>query len=119
MVRVPAGADGEGQIAAYLRAPAREAALVHVTGVVQGVGFRPFVRRLALRHGLAGWVLNSAGDVQMLVEGSPDGVNAFVDAIRPEAPPLARIEGLVRTLGVALGLETFTIRRSREELNRR
>ena len=43
---------------------------LHVTGVVQGVGFRPFVHRLAVRHGLSGWVRNASGDVEM-ASGSP------------------------------------------------
>jgi hydrogenase maturation protein HypF len=100
-------------------APPREATLLHVTGVVQGVGFRPFVHRLAMRHGLAGWVLNAAGDVQIRVEGTPDGVAAFVQALRAEAPPLARVEGLDRAPCAALGLEGFTIRESQDQPDRR
>jgi hydrogenase maturation protein HypF len=100
-------------------AATREAALLHVTGVVQGVGFRPFVHRLAIRYGLAGWVLNAAGDVQIEVEGPADGVAAFMQALRAEAPPLARIESLEHAPCAALGLDSFTIRDSREEPDRR
>ncbi len=71
-----------------------EALRLQVAGVVQGVGFRPFVHRLALRHNLAGWVLNSTGDVEIEVEGEPREVAAFVRELRSEAPPLARIERL-------------------------
>jgi hydrogenase maturation protein HypF len=67
---------------------------VSVTGVVQGVGFRPFIHRLAERHGLSGWVRNEAGAVRIVAEGSADGLQAFVAAIETEAPPLARIDGL-------------------------
>ncbi|MEO1089529.1 MAG: carbamoyltransferase HypF [Pseudomonadota bacterium] len=65
---------------------------VRVRGVVQGVGFRPFVHALAERHGLAGWVRNDGEGVVMEVEGGR--LAAFVEAIRGEAPPLARIDAL-------------------------
>lgn len=95
------------------------AARVRVTGVVQGVGFRPFVHRLALRHGLGGWVLNAAGDVQIQVEGSPERIAAFARALRAEAPPLARIEGLSVEPFAPAGLETFRILESRDDPTRR
>ncbi|MDE3127066.1 MAG: acylphosphatase, partial [Gemmatimonadota bacterium] len=44
---------------------------LRVSGVVQGVGFRPFVHRLAARHGLRGWVRNTTGDVEIAVAGEP------------------------------------------------
>jgi len=72
----------------------REAVEISITGVVQGVGFRPFVHRLALRHGLAGWVRNDAGEVTILAEGTPEALKTFLEEIRTEAPPLARIQGL-------------------------
>jgi hydrogenase maturation protein HypF len=73
----------------------REIALqLHVRGVVQGVGFRPFVHRLALRHGLGGWVRNEAGEVRIQVQGPVEKVQGFLVSLRSEAPPLARIESL-------------------------
>ncbi|WP_045225808.1 carbamoyltransferase HypF [Methyloterricola oryzae] len=63
-----------------------------VTGRVQGVGFRPFVNRLALRLQLNGWVRNSVGQVEILVQGSPDAIKAFEHLLVAEAPPLARPE---------------------------
>ena len=66
----------------------RAAFRVHVTGLVQGVGFRPFVHRLALRHELGGWVRNASGEVEIAVEGRPAAVEEFVAALRTEAPPL-------------------------------
>lgn len=74
---------------------ARRGLLVHVTGVVQGVGFRPFVHRLATRHDLAGWVRNEAGDVEIAIEGSPEALEAFLLDLTRDAPPLARIERVV------------------------
>ena len=100
-------------------APALAAARLSVTGLVQGVGFRPFVHRLAQRHGLSGWVLNAAGDVQISVEGPSEEIGAFVQALRAEAPPLARIERLEMEARAPSGLETFTIRESRDEPARR
>lgn len=97
----------------------REALRLTVSGVVQGVGFRPFVHRLALRHGLGGWVRNGAGDVQIEVEGPPAELGAFVKELRLEAPPLARIEALEAEAGVPAGVSVFTIRESRDEPGRR
>src|SRR5919108_517149 len=64
-----------------------------VTGVVQGVGFRPFVYRLAARHGLAGHVLNDGTGVLIEAEGS--SLDAFAAALVAEAPPLAAEPELV------------------------
>jgi hydrogenase maturation protein HypF len=97
----------------------REAARLSITGVVQGVGFRPFVYRLATRHTLAGWVRNAAGDVQILVEGAPGDVAAFVHALEAEAPLLARIERLEHTACPPQGLEGFAIRESEGKPNGR
>jgi hydrogenase maturation protein HypF len=74
--------------------PERTALELSVRGVVQGVGFRPFVHRLALRHALAGWVRNASGDVQIAVEGPPEALLAFLRELEAEAPPLARIESV-------------------------
>jgi hydrogenase maturation protein HypF len=65
---------------------------VRVEGVVQGVGFRPFVHQLATRLGLAGLVGNDAGGVFVEVEGPPAVVEAFLRALQLEAPPLAVVE---------------------------
>jgi len=100
-------------------APGRAAARLSIRGVVQGVGFRPFVHRLALRHRLAGWVRNASGDVQIRVEGEPAAVAAFVRELESEAPPLARIDELQAESCAATGLETFTILESRTEQGRR
>jgi hydrogenase maturation protein HypF len=65
-----------------------------VQGVVQGVGFRPHVHRLATRHGLAGTVLNDGGGVVIEVEGDIAALEAFADALVAEAPSLARISAV-------------------------
>ncbi|UCF27961.1 MAG: carbamoyltransferase HypF [Chloroflexota bacterium] len=65
---------------------------VHITGIVQGVGFRPFVYGLASRHDLNGWVRNTSAGVDIEVEGPQPDLEAFLDALRTEAPPLSRID---------------------------
>lgn len=85
---------------------------VTVTGVVQGVGFRPFVWHLAHRHGLTGTVRNVGGRVEIDIEGTPADIDRFCDALEAEAPPRAEITGLRRTARPASGAATFTIDRS-------
>lgn len=67
---------------------------IEITGIVQGVGFRPFVYNLAVAHGLHGWVRNTSAGVEIEVEGSLEALDAFVDQLTTQAPPLARIESL-------------------------
>lgn len=64
---------------------------VEVAGTVQGVGFRPFVYNLALRHDLSGFVFNNGTGVVLEIEGTPADVDAFLRVFVAEAPPLARI----------------------------
>ncbi len=70
-------------------------ARVRVQGTVQGVGFRPYVYRLAGRQGLAGFVLNDPHGVLIEVEGSASSVEEFLALLGPEAPPLAAIERML------------------------
>jgi hydrogenase maturation protein HypF len=80
-----------------------------VRGVVQGVGFRPFVYRLATLHGLAGFVLNDGHGVVIEVEGPALTLAAFADELVGEAPGLARVEAVVATSLAVLGDSAFTI----------
>ena len=70
----------------------RVARALEVRGVVQGVGFRPFVWRLATELGLDGTVINRAGQVDIEVAGSAEAVDSFVGRVRTDAPPVARVE---------------------------
>lgn len=82
---------------------------IRVTGVVQGVGFRPFVWRLAHELGLTGWVRNDAEGVDILAEGLEEGVDSLVRRLRDEAPPLARIS-VINALALApTGCVDFSI----------
>jgi hydrogenase maturation protein HypF len=67
---------------------------IHITGVVQGVGFRPFVYGLAQRYDLAGWVRNTSAGVDIEADGRAEALAAFLAALRDELPPLARIDSL-------------------------
>ncbi len=100
-------------------ATARAGRRVTVTGVVQGVGFRPFVYRLAERHGLAGGVRNESGEVQIDVEGPASALDAFVAALTAEAPPLARIERVAVEPREPAGQDGFVIRPSIAVADRR
>src|SRR5512140_2237523 len=64
---------------------------VQITGVVQGVGFRPYIYRLAKECGLAGSVLNDSAGVDIEVQGRQCAVDHFISRLKPEAPPLSRI----------------------------
>ncbi len=97
----------------------REGRAVRVTGVVQGVGFRPFVHRLAARLALDGWVLNSAGEVQIEVEGAPGALEKFLAALQLEAPPLAQIERIEVVSRTVTGLCGFDIKASSDQPDRR
>ncbi len=97
----------------------RAARHVRVTGLVQGVGFRPFVHRLALRHHLGGWVRNASGDVQIEIEGGGPELDGFLSALEREAPPLARIEAVEVAAIEARGQERFRIVTSAESVDGR
>ncbi len=65
---------------------------IEVTGIVQGVGFRPFIYRLARDHALSGWVENTPGGARILVGGSEEELRLFVEEVTAKAPPAAVIE---------------------------
>src|SRR5215831_17622617 len=85
---------------------------IRVRGVVQGVGFRPFVYRLARANALAGWVLNGEEGVEIHVEGGEPGLQAFLRDLPLQAPPAARIAEVEVCETEAGGLQDFEIRSS-------
>jgi hydrogenase maturation protein HypF len=86
---------------------------IRVRGVVQGVGFRPFVFRLAHENALAGWVLNAGEGVEIHLEGDHDRLDAFVQSLCTDAPPAAAITTLDVEPSSVTGAAAFEIRQSR------
>jgi hydrogenase maturation protein HypF len=82
---------------------------IRINGIVQGVGFRPYIHQLARRCGLKGRVANTATGVLLHVEGAVRDMDAFRDALRREAPPLAHIVALEVTDAEVEGYTDFNI----------
>ena len=72
----------------------RVSRFIKVQGIVQGVGFRPFIFNMAERFNLTGWVRNSSSGVESTVSGDEDNMASFIEEIRSNPPPLARIDSL-------------------------
>src|SRR5512143_1247830 len=94
---------------AMVLSPARIRMRLTIHGAVQGVGFRPFVYRLATELGLGGWVRNSPHGVVLEVEGAPEQVQELLIRIEPEKPPLASIHSLEPVALDARGESQFEI----------
>ena len=85
---------------------------IRVRGVVQGVGFRPFVYRLAHTHALTGWVLNGERGVEIFAEGGEQDLQAFIDSLKTQPPPAASIAELTVEAAEPEGFRDFAIRES-------
>ena len=85
---------------------------IRVRGVVQGVGFRPFVYRLARANTLGGWVRNGEEGVEIYLEGAEQGLEAFVREMKAQPPPAASIAEMKVEPVTPLGVNEFTIRES-------
>jgi hydrogenase maturation protein HypF len=85
---------------------------ISVRGVVQGVGFRPFVYQLAIRYNLRGWVCNTSEDVKIEAEGEAKDIEAFIKALREQSPPMSHIEDIRVTTGTPENYHKFEIRES-------
>jgi hydrogenase maturation protein HypF len=107
---VSASTPMAGELRAIRRTRAR------VEGVVQGVGFRPYVYRLASEHGLSGFVLNDAHGVLLEVEGATAAVEIFLIRLAHDAPPLAIVERVVTEEREPTGVIGFAIRESPQAL---
>src|SRR5688572_8837210 len=86
-----------------------ERRLISVEGIVQGVGFRPYVHRLASANKLRGLVRNGGGGVLIDVEGESDGVDAFCAALAHAPPPLANISRVRVERATPLAYDAFRI----------
>jgi hydrogenase maturation protein HypF len=90
-------------------------ASISVRGIVQGVGFRPFVYGLAVKHNLRGWVFNTSEDVRIDVEGAAESVKQFERELKIKAPPLAHIENITVEYHRPVGYKDFEIRKSQAQ----
>ena len=90
-----------------------------IRGIVQGVGFRPFIYNLARTNNLKGFVANTSEGVRIEVEGAPDSVDAFHRAILDEKPPLAHITCIDTIEQPLKSYSDFTIRKSEAQEHRR
>ena len=88
---------------------------IQVRGIVQGVGFRPFVYKLAKSLGLSGYVFNSSAGVTIEIEGSGSGVEEFLKTLKEGPPQLAEIVEITVSAIAAEGGAGFSILNSREE----
>lgn len=96
--------------------PPMKSLQITVRGVVQGVGFRPFVYRLAHSCGVVGRVRNTSGSVEMEVEGQQEAVDRFLAELTTKAPPMARIEEITAVTVPYRGHVGFEIGESRAEV---
>ncbi len=95
-----------------MKSQIKQRAMVNVRGIVQGVGFRPFVYRLAAMHHLFGWVRNTSGKVEIEVEGNKTEIRKFLQELETQAPTMARIEHIQTTFSSPLGYTDFQIKES-------
>src|ERR687895_582374 len=107
-----------GRLGRAMRTPTRERREVSVRGIVQGVGFRPFIYAQARRHELSGLVRNDADGVRIEVEGAPEDLERFVRVLEEDPPPLAMVESVFWQPLATLGDREFRIEESREGLRR-
>lgn len=89
---------------------------ISVYGIVQGVGFRPFIYKLAKGYNLSGWVLNTSSSVEIEIEGAREDIEEFITDIKRKAPPLSRIEDIKITEIKPNNYRDFVIKESEENL---
>ena len=92
---------------------------IKVRGVVQGVGFRPFVYRLARTNGLTGWVLNEDEGVEIHLEGEESTLRVFIEELKTQPPPAASIVTLRVMPAEPAGCTEFLILTSQRQRGRR
>ena len=65
---------------------------IHITGIVQGVGFRPYVFNLASKMRINGWVRNTSSGLEIVASGEPSDLDRFIQALRNHPPTLAHVD---------------------------
>ncbi|ATW24622.1 carbamoyltransferase HypF [Candidatus Formimonas warabiya] len=91
---------------------------IQITGIVQGVGFRPFVYNLARRCNLGGWVLNDSAGVRIEAEGDAGALDTFLAGLKSQAPPMAVIRDIIVTSRSLRGETIFEIKQSQASAGR-
>ncbi len=85
---------------------------IHIKGIVQGVGFRPFVFSTAKKFNITGWVRNSSAGVEILANGTPQELNFFISEVKSNPPPLSTIDEFLEKDIISAGYKDFTILQS-------
>ncbi|MEL4304336.1 carbamoyltransferase HypF [Methanococcoides sp. LMO-2] len=88
---------------------------INVTGVVQGVGFRPFVYHIATENGLCGYVKNTGNDVEIVAEGEIEDIEHFLHELQSKRPPLASVEQVRTKVSRVSGFSDFSILDSEQD----
>ena len=86
--------------------------LIKITGIVQGVGFRPYIYNLAKKFSLNGWVLNDSNGVEIHIEGHKESTSSFINQIKTSPPELSRIESFSIKDDKNYNLTSFEIKES-------
>jgi len=87
----------------------QQAQNVHITGIIQGVGFRPYIYNLAIQHKITGWVRNTSAGVDIHAEGTDSAIASFIELITANPPPLALIDNLHNEQTELVGFSEFEI----------
>ena len=91
----------------------------HITGIVQGIGFRPFVYRLAKKLNLAGFVQNTGEAVIIEIEGDKKEIDKFETILKTDLPPLAQIDEVIKTEIEPIYKKEFEILESNRETSKK
>ena len=95
-----------------------ESIKVLVEGIVQGVGFRPFVYRIATELELVGYVRNLGNVVEIIIQGSDNKIDNFIDKLQNELPPIAKINNLrTEDINIESDYNDFTIKESSDSFS--
>ncbi|MGZ4981599.1 MAG: acylphosphatase, partial [Methylobacter sp.] len=88
---------------------------INIKGFVQGLGFRPFIVRLARQHQQNGWIANTNSGVTIDIEGLPELQQDFLDSLHNQLPPFAKIDSLTMTALPLAGFDDFRIKASKTD----
>lgn len=88
---------------------------ITIRGIIQGVGFRPFVYKIASKYSCTGWVRNTGSSVEILIEGTATNIKGFLTELTTKSPPAALIRDFVRAEVKPPGYTTFIIKESRNQ----